>query len=139
MNLGARILSSVGGVNDFDPATEVQAMKGDAFDVYLQLIDKEQHKASQGFYPEGLRYIPASGATLQVTVLSIVPTKQFVRVATAPFTATPSDTSIWKFSILATDPVEGTVSLQLTLTEGAVVRTVYMQAVIKIRGIQESC
>lgn len=136
MNLSARILSPVSDVNHYDYATEFQGTKGDAFDVHLQLIDKDQHKSSSGYNPEGNRHMPGAGATLQVTVLNVVATKSFTRFATQPF---PLDASIWSVAFLTTDPIDGTVSLKLVFTESGVVRTFYMQAALRISGIQESC
>lgn len=136
MKLSARLLTAIGGVNVFNYTTAVEAIQGDRFDVYLQLIDIDQHKNSNGFYPEGLRYMPAVGATLSVQVLNLDTSKQFTRVATQPYS---QDASIWKFSILTTDPVVGTVNLKLTLTEGATVRTIYLQGPLRVDGIFEQC
>lgn len=136
MNLGARFLTAVGGVNVFGFTTAVEAVAGDAFDVYFQFVDKEQHTNSNGFFPAGNRYMPAAGSTVTVTVLNLDSAKQFIRVATQPYV---QDASIWKFSILTTDPVAATVSLKITLTDGAVVRTVYAQAALRINGIGETC
>ncbi len=136
MLLGARLLSGVSSVNAFDFVSTVEATQGEAFDVYLQLIDKQRHTQAQGYDPAGLRYMPASGATLTVQVLNLDASKQLTRVASQPYA---QDDSIWKFSILATDPVKGTVNLKLTLTEGAVVRTAYLQAALSVSGDQVTC
>lgn len=136
MNQGVRFLSAVGSVNVFGFTTAVEAVAGDAFDVYFQFVDKDQHTNSGGFFPAGNRYMPAAGATVVVTVLNIDSAKQFVRTASQPFA---QDASIWRFGILATDPVAATASLKITLTEGSTVRTVYAQAALRVDGIQESC
>ncbi len=136
MQLSARILTNVSGVNAFSYATQQQFMKGDAADVYLQLIDVEQHLASQGFSPFGNRYMPAAAATLSVQFLHIDASKRVTRSATQPYSLDPS---IWKVVMLASDPLQGTLSLKLTLTEGAVVRTAYLQAVVLVKSFEESC
>jgi len=136
MNLGVRFLSAVGNVNVFSFTTSVEAVAGDAFDVYFQLIDQNQLTNSNGFFPAGNRYMPATGASIVVTVLNIDSAKRFIRVASQPFA---QDASILKFSILATDPVPATASLKITVTEGSTVRTVYAQAALRVNGIQETC
>ena len=75
--------------------------------------------ASEGWNPPGRRYMPASGATLQVTFLSLDSNKQVARTATQPFPT--SDPSIWRVQMLSTDGLVGTVNVLLTLTEGIMV------------------
>jgi hypothetical protein len=129
MTLGVRFLTAVGSVNIFSYATQVDANSGEAFDVYFQLIDKDQHQVSQGFTPGGNRYMPAVGATASVDVKNIDDSKKFSRAATQPFSQDPS---IWKMSLLSTDPLSGTVSLKFKLTEGAVVRSVTLLGAIRM-------
>ena len=136
MQLSARLLTDVGSVNDFDFITSIEAGVGDAFDVYLQLIDKQKHPASKGFNPGGLRYIPAAGATMSVRFDNLNAAKQFSRVATQPFA---TDTSIWRCSVLSSDPLTGTISITITLTEGAVIRSFHIPAAILVSGGPESC
>ncbi len=136
MKFGARLLTAVAGVNSYGFTPAVEASAGDAVDVYLQLVDLSQHTAQQGYQPVGLRYLPADGAVLTVQVQSLDNAKQLTRVATKPF---PQDASIWKFSLLATDPARGTVSLRLTLTEGTVVRTAQLPGALRLDGSMEIC
>lgn len=152
MKLSARPLISVSSVNDWLPATELQFYKGDPNDVYLQLVDSEKSveflggSASWGpgtlggqvaHAMRGLRYMPPAASTLLVTFLNLDGSKQFARAATQPFS---QDASIWKLSLLATDPLGATVSLKLTLTEpGPVVRGAHLQAVILVSGSNETC
>ena len=119
MLLSARFLNDVANVNSFEYAQVGQFTKGEATSVYFQLIDESLDGALRGFAPAGRRYIPATGATLSVVVNSIDDGKKITRAATNPF---PDDRSIWKLDFLATDTISGTASLQLTLTEGAVIR-----------------
>jgi hypothetical protein len=109
MLLGATILNNVASVNNFTESTSTSFTEGDAVTVYLRLKD---------FNSNVSRYIPASGATLSVTFKNVNTANTVTKTATNPFA---SDTSIWAFTIAATDHVKGTLSLQLVLTEGATV------------------
>jgi len=119
MLLSARFLNDVANVNSFEYAQVGQFTEGEASSVYFQLIDASVDGALKGFSPAGRRYIPATGATLSVVVNSIDDSVKITRAATNPF---PDDRSIWKLDFLSTDKITGTASLQLTLTEGAVIR-----------------
>lgn len=134
--LALRPLEDVQSVNDFEYATEVHAGRGDQFDFYFQLVDLEKMRAREGTRPAGLRYVPAAGATLMATFLNVRDANQFTRPASQPF---PQDPSIWRLSILSTDPLLATVQLRLRLTEGSAVRTVVADAVILIDGDEGTC
>lgn len=136
MFLSARFLAAVSGVNSFDYSTQVQAFEGDAFDIYVQLVDKERHKTEHGFSPGGQRYMPAASSTMNIEFLNINDNKRFVRTASQPF---PLDPSVWKVSVLSTDPLSGTVNLRLVLVEGGVQRVVYLPAGVLINSIGETC
>lgn len=114
MRLGARPLVDVESVNDFQYSTQLEYHAGDATDFYIQLVDQDKNPTQQGFYPSGLRYCPLANSTLQVTFINISNSKQVVRFASQPFT---NDTSIWTVPILATDPLQGTVSIKCVLSE----------------------
>lgn len=112
MLLSARPIKDVGSVNVFTWATQLEYTQGDTVDLYFMLVDRTQDTRSD---PPGRRYMPAAGATLQVTLDNIDQAKQLTRAATQPFT---NDPSIWKVSIIATDVIKGTCGLALALTEG---------------------
>lgn len=116
MLLSARMLKDVQNVNSFEPDTELNWTEGDSLDIYFQLVDSSLDRPEQGFYPSGRRYVPASGATLQCTVECIDGAKTVTRSATQPFA---QDGSIWKLSILSSDPIRGNPQLRLKLTEGS--------------------
>lgn len=116
MLLSARILKDCANVNSFEYADTAQFTKGDVVDVYFQLIDASLDTASENFIPPGRRYMPAAGATLVAVIENIDDTKKITRTVTQPF---PLDPSIWKLSLLASDVIEGTANLRLTLTEGS--------------------
>lgn len=114
MRLGARPLIDVESANDFQYSTQLEYHAGDAADFYIQLVDMDKNPAQQGFYPSGLRYCSLANSTLQVTFNNISDSKQFVRFADQPF---DEDTSIWRVTLLGTDPLQGTVSLKCVLSE----------------------
>jgi len=116
MHLGCRILDNVVDVNTFDHADSSEWVEGDTVTLYLQLVDESKDSYLKGFHPGGRRYMPATGATLEVTLDSIDDALRVVRAANQPFPTT--DPSIWAVPILTTDTVRGTVNLRLTLTEG---------------------
>jgi hypothetical protein len=136
MHLSGRVLLNVSSVNSFLFGTQAQASVGDPLDFYFQLVDLDQLPQNQSWQPFGLRYCPATGATMLVDVQNLDDAKAFTRVATQPFSG---DTSIWKLSLLATDPLKGTVSLRCKLNEGGVIRSFTMQAVLLFQGDRELC
>jgi hypothetical protein len=132
MLLSFRFLNGVANVNVFDVASSIEIAQGDTQDLYVQLIDASLDRIDQGFNPSGRRYMPATGATMNVTFTNtdtgpsitgdfalsprINPSVQnkFTRAAVQPF---PGDSSIWKVSLLASDPLNGTVQMKVVLTE----------------------
>jgi len=115
-------------VNSFVYASEIQGVQGDPVDLYFQLVDLEKNTAQSGFYPGGLRYMPPASSTLQVVFKNVDTAKIVTRYASQPYA---QDTSIWKVSVLATDPIAGTVNIKFVLTEpGAtpITRTVSIKA-----------
>lgn len=112
MLLSCRILDNVGGVNTFDVTTQAEFTQGVACTVYLQLIDASKDRMN---VPAGRRYVPEDGATLQVVVDSIDDAKKITRSASQPY---DGDGSIWCFPVLSTDPIKGTATLRLRLTQG---------------------
>lgn len=100
MFLGGRMLKNVQNVNSWEVANEVKLREGNAATVYFQITDEEQ--ASDLMNGFGLRYMPASGSTMNVTISSINSANVLNKIATQPF---PQDSSIWQFNILSTDKV----------------------------------
>lgn len=125
MLLSARILQDVQSVNSFRYSQAAQLSQGDTATIYIQLVDASLDRAMEGYNPAGRRYIPASGATLAVTLPSLNQLKQISgRAASQPF---PGDLSIWSFTILSTDIIRGTVGLQLALNEGGKITSAFLQ------------
>lgn len=135
MRLSARLLTSVGSANVFSYATELQASVGDPLDVYFQLVDLDQLQGP-AFIPNGLRYVPAVGATMLVDVQNLDDARAFTRAATQPFVG---DSSVWKVPILSSDPLTGTVSLRVRLTEAGVTRSFTLQAALLFGADRELC
>lgn len=132
MLLSCRMLNNVAGVNAFEFANQVTITEGDTPTLFLQLIDLGRNKAAEGFVPAGLRYVPAEGAQLQVTLDSIDSARKVVRSATQPF---PSDPSIWAVQLVESDKVRGTVSVKLALTEEMKVTYGLLQAGLRAESL----
>lgn len=115
MLLTARLLQNALSVNVFELVNQIEFTEGDTPSIFFQLIDATLDKSGDGFSPPGRRYMPAVGATLNVTLDSLDNAKRITRAASQPFAQDPS---IWKIDILTTDKVLGTVTLRLQLTEG---------------------
>lgn len=114
MLLSLHILDPICNVNDFSFADQSSFTQGSAQDIYFQLIDLTHNPAREGYSPAGLRYMPATGATLQITLTNIDNSVQITRFASQPF---PQDVSIWKVAILSGDQIYGTCDAILKLTE----------------------
>ena len=134
MLLGVRPLVAVAGVNSFVYATRWEGRAGEARDLYLQLVDLDQHPVPADPTLRGLRYAPAAGSTLQVTLLNLDSNKTLVRTAIQPFAG---DASIWRVSLLASDPVNGTVNFKFVLTESGVAKIAGLPAGLNIIPVQE--
>lgn len=129
MILSARFLTNVANVNRFDYVQNVEFSEGDAPTVYFQLIDKSKDLAAHGFKPAGRRYMPATAATLQVTVDNIDDAKKITRFCTQPYAQDPS---IWALTIMTTDKIVGTSGLKLVLNESAAITNGYVQGAFRV-------
>lgn len=130
MKLSARFLNAVGGVNSFQWSEQLEYVEGDGpVDLFFQLVDSTQDLASQGYKPQGRRYCPAAGATLQCVIDNIDDSVRITRSATQPFAQDPS---IWKLTVLSTDKVRGTCALRLNLTEGGKVQSGRVDAAVLV-------
>lgn len=132
MLLSARFLNDVANVNSFEHADVAEFTEGDASSIYFQLIDSSLDKSIDGYIPAGRRYVPAAGATLQVTVESLDDSKEIVRFATQPFA---QDGSIWKLDFLTSDKIRGTANLRLKLTESGVVKSGLVKSGLRISSL----
>jgi hypothetical protein len=123
--LGARFLTGVCSVNNFDYADRASMYEGDTTTVFLQLVDKLKDLPAAGFHPPYRRYTPPASSTLLVTMTSLDDEKVVSRYATQPF---PGDASIWSFPVNAADRLRGTVNMVLQLTQpGSVIYSSLIQ------------
>jgi hypothetical protein len=129
MRLSARFLKDCSSVNSYESDTQWSWTEGDSPDLYLQLIDANLDLPTQGFSPSGRRYIPAANATLLIMIENIDDAKKVTRYATQPF---PGDGSIWKLSILATDPIRGSPQLRMTLNESGKITSALVRCGVKV-------
>lgn len=114
MQLGSRFLNNVGGINQFDRADSITFTAGTDQQIYLVLVDASLDRTDQEFNPPGRRYCPPATSVLTVTLVNIDTAKVVTRVASQPFAG---DLSIWTFPVLNSDPLDGTVTINLTLVE----------------------
>lgn len=114
MLMSIRFLTDVGSVNIYDYIEQLEITAGDSQSIYFQLVDLAIDRSSAGFNPPGRRYMPAATATLAVTLLSVECGKQVLRAAIQPY---PQDPSIWMVPILGSDPLQGTINMNMRLTE----------------------
>ncbi len=137
MQLSARPLIDVSGVNSFTITDQIKFSEGDATTIYFQLIDASLDTVGKGFNPAGRRYMPVSGATLSVDVDNIDDAKKITRSATQPYTLDPS---IWAVTILSTDDIgAGTISIKLTLTQSGVVTRGVAMGIIGVISLTGNC
>jgi hypothetical protein len=130
MLLSARMLNAVASVNIYEAVDNVQYNLGDTVRVYFQLTDASLDLASHGFSPAGRRYVPLTGATLQVVLLSIDDGKTVTRFATNAFPS--DDRSMWYVDMIPSDTIAGTVELVLNLNESGKLTTGRAKAAILI-------
>lgn len=124
MLLGVQILKDVQSVNSFEDVPVAEWTAGDTNTVYFQLMDLTQ----------GIRYIPATGATLSCVAENLDLNKQITRFAAQPFSA--DDRSIWSLQFLPSDKLQGTANLRITLTEGSVIHHGIAKCVFRIQPNQ---
>jgi hypothetical protein len=131
MVLSCSFLTDVGGVNSFRESSAISMSEGDTLTVYLKLVDISVNTASEGFKPVGRRYIPATGATLKVSIdNSFDDSKLVTKIANQPFSS--QDPSIWSFTIQTTDRVLGAKNIRLELNESSKITKGIVQGGIRV-------
>ena len=130
MLLSARLLKDFCSINSFEVANSCEMYKGNAKRVYFQLIDASLDLPTQGFSPSGRRFVPSTGATLSVTLNSVDDAKKFVKTASKAFSS--GDDSLWYIDINATDDVNGTVNMILSLNQSGVITSGLVQKAILV-------
>jgi len=129
VNLSARFLSNVANVNSFIYVDRPTFTEGDTSDVYLQLIDKELDTPAFNYYPPYRRFVPTTGSTLIVVLMSLDSTRVVTKAATQPFVG---DASIWKFSVTPSDRLRGSVNMRIQLNQGGIITNALIQPAINI-------
>jgi hypothetical protein len=125
MRLGIKLLNSSATVNQLQEISVLKIARGETADLVFQLVDLDQ---------KGLRYIPAQGATVQISLPrnpDIIPDpgvgygrvtidNSINRTAGAAFA---DDRSIYKLPLLAADTKNLiSTNIKVTVTEGASVK-----------------
>lgn len=130
MLLSGRMLANVADVNTWEFTDSLAFTQGDTVVVNFQLIDANKDRLLQGFKPSGKRHIPATGATLQVTIQNIDSTKTITKTATKSFIG---DDSVWKFTLVPGDALTaGTYSIRLALNEATVITSGSIKAALSV-------
>jgi len=132
MRLYAKMLKNVSNVNHFEYTATTYVAEGGVNDIYFQLVDLDKV-----YYPgidtstlpnNPLRYMPATGSTIDVIFDSLFDDAQFVKTATQPFA---QDASIWKVS-LAADEIPSSGNFIFELTESGSVKRVTVKNVMNV-------
>lgn len=134
MRIEAKILEFGATENDFKRVSQVTFSQDETIDLFFQFVDKDK---------DGLRYIPASSATVLVeiarfpevfgTISNVREVKDF-SVRQAAVEAFSGDRSVWKTPLTAIQTAEMMSSnVRITLTEGSEVKiSLVQQALIVI-------
>ena len=125
MKLSARVLRAVVNQNSYEYATEFDHQQKSADELYVQLVVADY---AQNGNPPGIRYIPAAGCVLTITLPSFDSSKVVVATATQPFAL---DTSIFKILISDTQDF-GTGDMVLILTEASVTRRIVIRNGVRV-------
>lgn len=133
MRLDVQLLNTGATLNSFSVLPTIEIFQGETVDLFFRIVDKDQ---------KGLRYIPASGATLNVEIARFPEVfgtlsnqreiKDFSirRAAVNPFA---DDRSIWKLPIAASETANmASGNVRLTLTEGSKISIVVFSQAIKV-------
>lgn len=109
MLVNAKLINSDAELNDFFELAALEYVPGEQFDIAIRLFDRQS----------GLRYIPASGATMEM---------KFTDVDDNTITLTASeidaeDRSMWKVTMSTTNSaLLASSNFTVELTEGAVLK-----------------
>lgn len=112
MRLSIAVLDPSSTLNSLKYIDSASFSSGDTGEIWMQLIDLDSPLAPNVYS----RYMPASGATLNVSFFSNNDANAFVKPATQPI---PADPSIWKVVLNANDTtIMAGPNLGLKLTQG---------------------
>ena len=130
MKLSAKILKNVDSLNAWVVSESWTVRNnegvGESISLYFQLVDLDR---------EGIRYIAASGSTMQVTFPNLDDSLVITLTATNPFA---DDRSIWKVDLLSTQlPSSGNV--KFSITESGSTRTFSVFNAMQIEKVNSEC
>ncbi len=107
MLLGAVMLKAVQNVNSYQRSSQATIRQGNPATVFFQLVDLDQTDS----FGQPLRYIPASGSSVTVTLNSINSANVINRLASQPYS---DDRSIFAVALVAADrPSSGNFDITL--------------------------
>lgn len=137
MRLSIKMLSRNSSINSMSYTPNVQFERGESLDLMFQLIDADS----------GQRYIPASGATIQVqiprnnTLLQTASTEVDTvnySVNQAAVMAFTGDNSVWKTPLVATQTKNMTSqNIRILLTEGSETKIAVVKYAIVVGSERE--
>lgn len=128
MKLGLAMLDNVPTLNNLKYINQLSVTQGESVDLYFQLIDRDTKDQKNQW---GNRYMPASGATLQVIIKSVNDANTLTKSASMAFPS--DDRSIWKVTLSTTETANmAGINLQATLTEGANVKIAFEKNVLSV-------
>lgn len=131
MKLGLTMVDNVPTLNNLKYINQLSVTQGETADLYFQLIDVDTKDQKNQW---GNRYMPASGATLQVVIKSVNDANTLTKTATMAFPS--DDRSIWKISLSSTDTSNmAGINLQGTLTEGASIKIFNASNVLSVSNV----
>jgi len=130
VRLSAKILKNVDGLNAWAYTDQWTVRSnegvGESVSLYFQLIDQDR---------EDIRYVPAAGATAQVTFPNLDDDLILTLSATFPF---PDDRSIMKIDLASTQvPASGAV--KFSLVEGGATRSWSVQNAMRVEKTNSEC
>jgi hypothetical protein len=119
MRLGLKMLNSSSTLNSLSYLNQIQINPGDTAVVMFQLVDMDQNS---------LRYIPSSPFSITAKISSSNDDNILNKIPTQPFS---QDSSIFQFALNTTETKQlGSVNLNITLSEGASVKSALANSVI---------
>jgi hypothetical protein len=113
MKLGARMLDPNSSLNNLKYMNQITIALGSTAVILFQLVDLDSTQEANRI---GNRYMPASGASLVINIVSVNDANSLQKSCSQPLS---DDKSIWQFSLTdaETEIMSGT-NMKLTLTEG---------------------
>lgn len=139
MRLGIQMLDPGSSINNLMYLNQYRINPGETAAVYFQFVDLDKQNnggCSGGFSGTGSgscppqRYIPATGATVSISLTSININNNITKI---PVNAFVGDNSIWSFNMSAADTqIAAGINMKVVLTQGPNINIVNADGVIII-------